>query len=202
MPSKRKVANRRAEPDRKDYGTEFKMLSSLLTLVTAINNRGSSTMLGSTNRQPYYTTPLNAVTSVIVRRSEIIAAVADRSRVAAPTGPSSVPQPDLSATPPTLDPLPRNVSPAKELHVFAMAEDVEQEGEIQARFTAFANPRRGDRPGGKSDSSHCMLLVSGNSHWQTIKGDGLKGLLIECVHFPKNHVLLSFQPHTLRQCNV
>ena len=206
MPSTSTIANSPPEGMRRACGTEFKMLSSLLTVVTAINTMGSSTMHGPTNRPPYHTTPLDAVTSVIVRRSEIVAAIAGRSLVPPPTGPSSDPQPNLPVPPPAPDPLHYTVLTASsnhDIHVFAMEQDVvEDEVEVevevdQAGCTAFANAKC------RGQSGHdYMLLVNGNSHWQTIKGDGLKGLLIECVFFPKNHVLLSFQPHTLRQCNV
>ncbi|ETW75175.1 hypothetical protein HETIRDRAFT_442448, partial [Heterobasidion irregulare TC 32-1] len=183
------TANSPPEGKRRAYDNEFKMLSSLLTVVTAINNIGSSTIHGTNNRQPYHTTPLDAVTSVIVRRSEIVAAVAGRAQATAPTGLSSAPQPHLPIPPPAPDPLyytALTASSKSDIHVLAMEQDAveDKDKDGQAGCTASANAKCRDKSG-----HDCMLLVSGNSHWQTVKGDGLKGLLIDATYDPLcNHI--------------
>jgi|ERR1700722_3575747 len=162
--------------------SEFKTLTMLLTLVTALNNSGHPTLLAR-KRDGNYRGPLevpqsnrgitlNAITSILVRDTEVVAAIAHDPN------PPSEPYPSSS----------EDAKPEERMtyQVFAMQVDPEWDQLASEALrkpvpsvVTLANHDRRDQYMKQSDPTRFVVQAPrGESHWPLISKESWSGLNI------------------------
>jgi hypothetical protein len=153
------------EPAIKVLREEFRTLSTLLTLITALNHDGPATLnlkseepLESPNSPE--TIMLNAITAYMVRRDEIVAAV-----FASPTNTVFTQAPQTSIV----------------LSTTYLSEEEELEPDFRGldsgAIATVANPR-GSHKYNFPDDAECIVVPEGKSHWPKLMKDQWHGLTI------------------------
>lgn len=157
-----------------DLRKEFRNITSLLAVTTAINNRGVSILpYKKIYDEPYQTlldtnlpTPIlvtQAIAILNVRKHEVVATIVCDPNIK----PTSVKRTNSTFNPETT------------LQIFAYAEqrdweDIKFESFLPT-FTTFANPENDDEYFGDLDNTtpmpHCTLVPPGTSHWELIQGE-------------------------------
>jgi hypothetical protein len=148
---------------------QFRLITMLLTLVTAVNNRGHSTLQKRSpsheegycapleTSQPYSKIVTNAIATILVRNTEVVAAVTDNK-----TSPSAIPTSGHSGQP--------------IWRVFALQEDRDLNDPIitpqdqlpPAGFVTLANPILLDDYFTNSPDKLFLAVKAGQSHWPSI----------------------------------
>src|ERR1700722_125570 len=151
---------------------QFRLVTMLLTLVTAVNNRGHSTLQKQPpsheeegycapleTSQPYSNIVTNAIATILVRNTEVVAAVTDNK-----TSPSAVQTLGHLEQPPSI------------WRVFALQEDRDLNDPIvtpqdqlpPAGFVTLANPILLDDYFTNTPDKLFLAVKAGQSHWPSI----------------------------------
>src|ERR1700722_13257507 len=163
--------------------SEFKTLTILLALITAINNSGHPTLLAKTcngsyrgpleTPQPNRGITLNAVTSILVRDTEVVAAIARDPNPPPHVHPS--PSPALPSTASSEAPMTYKVF-AMRVDQDCDQVDPEPLGTAE-KIIAVTNTNHRDKPFNDHDRFVARAPL-GVSHWPSIISDSWSGLRI------------------------
>jgi hypothetical protein len=170
---------------------EFRVLTMVLTLLTAVNNNGHPSfretsgvpLTGPLERgTPHEKLTLEATAAILVRDTEIVTATTCRPSVD-----------DLSTSLPSLPDEDREDSehPKNPIHLLAVQEDLffeftskEFDDINMAEIATISNPDQRDEhsfSSGGGEDFQCILVSPGMSHWSKIKDDSWFGIQLPYV---------------------